>query len=164
MQVPNIEGQTLTVFDGHAAEPTVFELTTDNNNIPIIIEGGGVPVRVGEAATANQIAAAVAGAINASSVKLFATAVENRIQLRDSVVKSDGLFGVAGIELKGAAAYLGADISMSPEVRGLNVHDQSFTLFDGTSEVTFTLTNDANLVTIGTPIVVSPTTSLLRLQ
>jgi hypothetical protein len=150
--VANIEGQTLEVFDGQSAEPVVFELTTDNANIPIIIDAGNIPVRVGQAATAEQIAAAVATAINESSVKLLATAVGTQIQLLDSVVKASDLF-----EVNGAAAYLGADVVLSPELRGGSIAGQSLTVFDGTSEVTFTLVTDPSQVTQNTPVLVSPT-------
>ncbi len=153
-QVPNLEGQTLEVFDGRSADPVIFELTTDNNNIDIIIAAGNVPVRVGEAATAEQIASAVATAINQSTLQLFATAVGNRIQIRDSVVKATELFDV-----RGAAAYLGADVTLSPELRGVNIQSgqQSVTVFDGTSQVTFTLATNASAVTTGIPVIVSPT-------
>ena len=102
----------MAVFDGFIAEPLEFELTTTNDEaINSAITGrGAVAVRVGERATAEQIAASVANAINDSSLRLLATAVGNRIQLRDSVVKTTGLFRV-----QGAAAYLGADVSLSPE-------------------------------------------------
>ncbi len=142
--VANIEGQSLEVFDGHSAEAAIFVLTTDNDNIPIILDAGNIPVRVGEAATPDQIAAAVAIAINDSSVKLFATAVGSRIQLRDSVVKATELF-----QVKGAAAYLGADVSLSRELRGVNIVGQSLTVFDGTSELTFVLATDPSQVTDG---------------
>lgn len=151
-QVPNIEGQTVEIFDGRLAEPLIFELTTDNDNIDIIRENGRVPVRVGERATANQIAAALAIEINQSTVKLFATAVGNRIQLRDSVIKASDAF-----EVHGAAAYFGADVSLSPDTRGLIVEGETLTVFDGTAELTFTLTLNASLVNDGsTAVVVSP--------
>ncbi|MDF1840830.1 MAG: dockerin type I domain-containing protein [Rubripirellula sp.] len=158
-QFPNIEGQKLEVFDGHAAESTVFHVTTDNANIDTILQAGEVPVRVGESATAEQIASAVAEQINLSSVKLFATAVGNRIQLRDSVVKASELFAV-----QGATAYFGADVIPSEELTGASIVGQSLAVFDGTSEQTFTLVTDLAQPVLGTPVLVSEAARLSEIS
>ena len=100
----------------------------------------------------------MAAAINDSQVKLFAVAVGNRIQLRDAVVKSPALFDVEGVKLRGAAAYQGADIEFSSEIRGLNVLGQTLSVFDGDNEVTFSLVTDPSQAAIGTtPVIVAPT-------
>ncbi|MEM8667655.1 MAG: GEVED domain-containing protein [Planctomycetota bacterium] len=156
--IVNIEGQRLEVFDGHAEESSIFTVTTDNDNIEIIESLGEIPVRVGESATAEQIAVAVAEAINQSPVLLFATAVDNRIQLRDSVVKTTELFDV-----NGAAAYLGADVILADELRGNNISGQSVTVFDGTNQQTFTLITDPTDVVTGTPVLVSDSARLAEI-
>ncbi len=135
-------------------------MTTTNDPLinDAIIGRGAIPVRVGQQATADQIASAIAIAINESDVRLFATAIGNRIQLRDSVVKSASLFDVDGVSLSGAAAYQGADIAMSSELRGLNVLGQSLSVFDGENEVTFMLVSDPSQAAPDTtPVVISAT-------
>ncbi len=160
-QIPNIQGQSLSVFDGRSAEPVVFELVTTND--PLVIEDvvarGAVPVRVGERATASQIAAALALKINESSVQLFATSVGNRIQLRDSVAKTTSTIASTGepsFVIRGAAAYQGADVTLSQNLLGDSIHGQSITVFDGTTERTFTLATNLGAVA-GTRVNVSAT-------
>ena len=76
----NIQGQSIEVFDGYAAESTLFVLTVTNDPLinGVITDNGGVPVRVAEQATAEQVAEALAKSINESDVKLYAVAVGNR--------------------------------------------------------------------------------------
>ena len=155
---PNIQGQTLEVFDGYSEDSITFHLTTTNDEATnqAIIDAGAVPVRVGEQATSEQIAAAVAQAINTSDVKLYAVAVGNRLQLRDSVIKSTTLFDVPGIEVRGAAAYQAADLVMESELRGLNVINQTFTLSDGNTDQEFVIVSDASDASVDqVPVVIT---------
>ena len=102
------------MFDGYAAESTLFVLTVTNDPVVngVITDNGGVPVRVAEQATAEQVAEALAKSINESDVKLYAVAVGNRLQLRDSVVKSATLFS-NDLRLFGSMGYQSEDISFS---------------------------------------------------
>ena len=157
-EFPNIQGQSLEVFDGYAEGPTKFELTTTNDDAvnDAIIESGAIPVRVGQQANASQIAAAIASAINQSEVKLFATAVDSRIQLRDSVIRSTSMFDINGVELRGVSDYLGADVTFSTDLRGLSILGQTFSVFDGENDVTFTMVDDENDVVPGTlPVLIA---------
>ena len=76
-----------------------------------------MPVRVAEQATAEQVAEALAKSINESDVKLYAVAVGNRLQLRDSA-KSPTLFSNNDLRLFGSMRLSVEDISFSPALRG----------------------------------------------
>lgn len=181
-QIPNIQGQTLEIFDGYLVDSLdlspdtfVFELTTTNdvatNNQ--ILGRGAIPVRVGEQATASQIADALVKAINSyqpapnptgstllanlpqATPKVFATAVGNRVQLRDAVARTSSDDDVitsqvreAAFQIQPAAAYLGADVSLSTRLVGQQIHNKSLRVFDGSSEIAFTLsTNPSSAIT-----------------
>lgn len=157
-QFTNIQGQSLEVFDGYALEPSVFELTTTNDPVvnDAIIDSGAIPVRVGQQANSDQIASAIATAINTADLKLLASSSGHRIQLRDSVIRSTSLFEISGVDLDGVAAYLGADVAFSPDLRGLSVIGQTFSVFDGNTDITFTLVDDVSQVLPGTlPVLIS---------
>ena len=152
----NIQGQSIEVFDGYAAESTLFVLTVTNDPAVngVITDNGGVPVRVAEQATAEQVAEALAKSINESDVKLYAVAVGNRLQLRDSVVKSATLFSNNDLRLFGSMGYQSEDISFSPALRGQDILGESFTVFDGSSEVSFDFVTQASDATPGNTAVV----------
>lgn len=155
---PNIQGQSLEVFDGYSSEPVFFQLTTTNDPAvnEAIVDSGAIPVRVGEQATAEQIAGALAQAINVSDVRLFAAASGNRLQLRDSVIKSATLFDVPGVTIHGASAYQAVDLSLAAEIRGLNVLGQSFAISDGIDQVEFILVSDSAAAGVGqVPVVIA---------
>ncbi|MFK8111489.1 MAG: GEVED domain-containing protein [Rubripirellula sp.] len=176
--IQNIQGQTLEIFDGHLVDSDLapitfaFELTTTNdvatNNQ--ILGRGAIPVRVGERATSEQIAEALAKAINTyqpdanppvnspaanlpqQTLKLYATAVGNRIQIRDAVAKTSANDDVIttqvrepAFQIQPAAAYLGADINLSTRLVGDQIHNKSLRVFDGTSEIAFTLSTNPAL-------------------
>ena len=104
--------------------------------------------------------------MNDSELKLFATAVGNRLQFRDSVVKATNLnvsTSIDGFEIRGAAAYFGADIEMLPELRGGNITGQSLKVYDGEQEIVFTLATGPGQVASGIPVIVSPTARLAEI-
>ncbi|EMI17327.1 peptidase domain protein [Rhodopirellula maiorica SM1] len=150
----NIDGQSIEIFDGQ--NQVTFEFDTDG------LTSGGIDVVAVPVATTlsvEQLTAALADAINASSLNLDATALENQIQLLgDSTLASatplSDVFTVTvtNITFTMSSALFGA------------ADGETVTVFDGTTSLTFEFDSDGvqnDLNSVLVPVLATDSTQQL---
>ncbi|TWT83198.1 Dockerin type I repeat protein [Planctomycetes bacterium CA13] len=144
----DIDGQAVTIFDG--VNTATFEMTTDG-----AVGNDVIGVLIASTASMEQVAAALAAAIDSSGLSLTAASADNRVQLLGSSTLSTATPLTDGFTV----TVTNIDILMSADLVGA-ADGQTTTVSDGNATLVFEFDTDAVQLTPGSiqvPVLVTDT-------